>query len=135
GVRHRHRVRNGAHRRSQPRLTVAGTAAGAPRSLRGPGPLAPAERAPAVRARSVPVFTVGHSTRSLDELGALLREHGVDVVADVRTAPGSRRQPHFSRPALAALLPPRGLDYVHLPELGGFRRPRPDSPNDGWHNR
>jgi len=83
----------------------------------------------------VPVLTVGHSTRSLDELVALLQEHGVEAVADVRTAPGSRRLPHFSRPALAALLPPRGLDYVHLPELGGFRRPRPDSPNDGWQNR
>jgi uncharacterized protein (DUF488 family) len=83
----------------------------------------------------VPVFTVGHSTRSLDELVALLHEHGVEAVADVRTSPGSRRLPHFSRPALAALLPPRGLDYVHLPELGGFRRPRPDSPNDGWQNR
>ena len=83
----------------------------------------------------MPVLTVGHSTRSLDELVALLQEHGVEAVADVRTAPGSRRLPHFSRPALAALLPPRGLDYVHLPELGGFRRPRPDSPNDGWQNR
>jgi uncharacterized protein (DUF488 family) len=83
----------------------------------------------------VPVFTVGHSKRTLDELVALLREHGVDVLADVRTAPGSRRLPHFSRPALEALLPPRGLAYVHLPELGGFRRPRADSPNDGWQNR
>ena len=81
------------------------------------------------------IFTVGHSTRSLDELVALLREHDVEVLADVRTAPGSRRLPHFSRPALAALLPTRGLAYVHLPELGGFRRPRPDSPNDGWQNR
>jgi uncharacterized protein (DUF488 family) len=83
----------------------------------------------------VPLFTVGHSNRSLEDLIALLRGHGVDVVADVRTAPGSRRLPHFSRPALAALLPPRGLDYVHLPELGGFRRPAPDSRNDGWQNR
>jgi uncharacterized protein (DUF488 family) len=83
----------------------------------------------------VHVFTVGHSTRSLDELVGMLQERGVEVLADVRTAPGSRRLPHFSRPALAALLPPRGLEYVHLPELGGFRRPRPDSPNDGWRNR
>jgi uncharacterized protein (DUF488 family) len=83
----------------------------------------------------VHVFTVGHSTRTLEELVGMLNEHGVEVLADVRTAPGSRRLPHFSRPALAALLPRRGLDYVHLPELGGFRRPRPDSPNDGWRNR
>jgi uncharacterized protein (DUF488 family) len=71
----------------------------------------------------------------LEELVGLLREHRIELIADVRTAPGSRRLPHFSRPALAALLPPRGLDYVHLPELGGFRRPRPDSGNDGWQNR
>jgi uncharacterized protein (DUF488 family) len=82
-----------------------------------------------------PVLTVGHSTRSLDELVALLHEHGVELLADVRTAPGSRRLPHFSRPALAALLPARGVAYAHLPELGGFRRARPDSPNDGWRNR
>ena len=81
------------------------------------------------------VFTVGHSNRSLDQLIAMLKEHGVEVLADVRTVPGSRRLPHFSRPALAALLPPRGMTYVYLPELGGFRRPRPDSPNEGWQNR
>jgi uncharacterized protein (DUF488 family) len=81
------------------------------------------------------IFTVGHSTRSLDELVALLRGHEVELLADVRTAPGSRRLPHFSRPALAALLPPRGVAYEHLPELGGFRRASGDSPNDGWQNR
>jgi uncharacterized protein (DUF488 family) len=80
------------------------------------------------------LFTVGHSTRSLDELVELLREHEVDVLADVRTAPGSRRMPHFARAALAEALPRRGLEYVHLPELGGLRRPRPDSPNAAWRN-
>jgi uncharacterized protein (DUF488 family) len=83
----------------------------------------------------VPLFTVGHSTRALDELVELLRQHQVTLLADVRTSPASRRLPHFSRAALAALLPPRGLAYVHLPELGGFRRPRPGSPNDGWSNQ
>ena len=78
--------------------------------------------------------TVGHSTRSLDELLGLLRESGITLVADVRTAPGSRRMPHFSKAALAAALPPHGIDYLHLPELGGLRRPRPDSPNTGWRN-
>jgi uncharacterized protein (DUF488 family) len=82
----------------------------------------------------VPVFTVGHSTRSLEELVDLLGGHGVTVVADVRTAPGSRRLPHFSRAALSESLPARGIRYLHLPELGGFRRPRPDSPNHGWRN-
>ena len=80
------------------------------------------------------LFTIGHSTRSLEELVALLREHGVTRLVDVRTAPGSRRMPHFSRAALAADLPALGVEYLHLPELGGLRRPRPDSPNAGWRN-
>jgi len=79
-------------------------------------------------------FSVGHSTRSLEELTALLHEHEVTLLADVRTIPGSRRMPHFSRAALASALPERGVDYVHLPELGGLRRPRPDSPNTAWRN-
>jgi uncharacterized protein (DUF488 family) len=80
------------------------------------------------------LFTVGHSTRGLDELVELLREHGITLLADVRTAPGSRRMPHFTKAALAADLPARGVEYVHVPELGGLRRPRPDSPNAGWRN-
>lgn len=79
-------------------------------------------------------FTVGHSTRCLEELTALLHEHEVTLLADVRTIPGSRRMPHFSRAALASALVRRGVEYVHLPELGGLRRPHPDSPNTGWRN-
>jgi uncharacterized protein (DUF488 family) len=82
----------------------------------------------------VSILSIGHSTRSLDELTALLREHRVSVVADVRTAPGSRRLPQFAKASLAAELSPRHLAYVHLPELGGFRRPRPDSRNTAWRN-
>lgn len=80
------------------------------------------------------LFTVGHSTRSLDELVGLLREPGIALLADVRTAPGSRRMPHFRKAALAAALPELGIAYLHLPELGGLRRPKPDSPNAGWRN-
>ncbi len=77
---------------------------------------------------------MGHSTRGLDELIGLLQEHHVTLLADVRTAPGSRRVPHFARATLSEALPERGIEYVHLPELGGLRRPRPDSPNTGWRN-
>ena len=77
---------------------------------------------------------MGHSTRTLAELVDLLREHGVTRLVDVRTAPGSRRMPHFRKAALAAELPGLGVEYLHLPELGGLRRPRPDSPNTGWRN-
>jgi uncharacterized protein (DUF488 family) len=51
---------------------------------------------------------------------------------DVRSAPGSRRHPQFARDALARSLPERGIEYVHEPALGGFRKPLPDSPNSGW---
>lgn len=80
------------------------------------------------------VFTVGHSTRTLAELRALLAEHGVRLLVDVRRFPGSRRHPHFSGPALAEALRAGGVDYRHEPDLGGRRAPSPGSPNLGWRN-
>jgi len=80
------------------------------------------------------IYTIGHSTRSLDELVHLLAASGVQRLADIRRYPGSRRYPHFSRDALAAALPPRGIAYVHMPELGGRRTPSKDSPNDALKN-
>ena len=80
------------------------------------------------------IHTIGHSTRSLDELVALLLDHGVDHLADVRAHPGSRRYPHFSRDSLRATLPERGIAYSHHPDLGGRRRGLPDSPNGAWRN-
>jgi len=78
------------------------------------------------------VFTIGHSTRTLDELIALLRAHGVRRLVDVSTMPRSRRHPHFNREALEASLPAAGVVYRHEPALGGLRRPRGDSVNTGW---
>lgn len=80
------------------------------------------------------VYTIGHSTRELDELVALLRENGIERLADIRRYPGSRRYPHFSRDSLAAALPQAGIEYVHVPRLGGRRKPREDSPNTAWRN-
>lgn len=77
---------------------------------------------------------MGHSTRTLAELVALVRAHGVDRVADVRTIPRSGRHPHFGAEPLAAALAAAGLGYVHLPGLGGLRRERPDSVNRAWRN-
>ncbi|MGZ7041244.1 MAG: DUF488 domain-containing protein [Thermoanaerobaculia bacterium] len=77
------------------------------------------------------VFTIGHSTRSLEELVVLLREQGIERLADIRRYPGSRRFPHFSRESLEKALP---VAYVHVPALGGRRKPLPDSPNTGWRN-
>src|SRR5689334_14493726 len=80
------------------------------------------------------IYTIGHSTRSLEELVSLLREHGVKRLADIRRFPGSRRYPHFSRDALEVSLPERGIEYLHIPELGGRRRPSPDSKNTALQN-
>lgn len=78
------------------------------------------------------VFTIGHSTRSAEELLALLREPGVTLLADVRAYPSSRRHPQFDRDALAGWLGEEGIGYVGLPGLGGRRDPRAGSPNGGW---
>jgi len=78
------------------------------------------------------VFTVGHSTRPIEEFVALLRAHGVTQLADVRTIPKSRRHPHFAQEALSVSLPAAGIAYRHFPGLGGLRKPASDSPNGGW---
>lgn len=80
------------------------------------------------------IFTIGHSTRSAVEFLALLTAHGITGVADVRTIPRSRRHPHFSLETLSAFLADNAIAYVHLPGLGGLRKPRHDSPNGGWKN-
>jgi uncharacterized protein (DUF488 family) len=77
----------------------------------------------------VAVWTIGHSTRSLADLLARLRAHGVARVVDVRRFPHSRRHPRFDTAALARDLPAAGIAYTSTPALGGFRRPHPDSPN------
>jgi uncharacterized protein (DUF488 family) len=82
----------------------------------------------------VALYTIGHSTRSFEELVDLLRASGVEVLADVRTVPRSRRVPHFDRAALAERLPRHGIECRHLPALGGLRHPRRDSINTGWRN-
>ncbi len=81
-----------------------------------------------------PVFTVGHSTRTVAEFIELLQAHGVARVVDVRTIPRSRRNPQFNIDALPASLAAVGLDYTHLPGLGGLRHTTAASPNLGWRN-
>ena len=74
------------------------------------------------------IYTVGHSTRSLEALVALLTAYRVGLVVDVRRYPASRRHPHFAEHALAAALHAAGIGYRHEPDLGGRRRARRDSP-------
>ena len=80
------------------------------------------------------ILTIGHSTRSAEELIRLLTIHGVRRLVDVRTVPRSARNPQFGREALAASLAAAGLGYLHVPALGGLRKPRPDSRNTAWRN-
>lgn len=82
----------------------------------------------------VRAWTIGHSTHPAERFLALLAEHGVEQVADVRTVPKSRKHPHFHTEQMAAWLPAEGVGYRHLPRLGGWRRTTPDSPNGGWRN-
>ena len=78
------------------------------------------------------VLTIGHSTRTLAELLALLEEFGATTLVDVRRFPGSRRYPHFGGPALARSLAAAGVGYGHEPGLGGRRDPSPASVNTAW---
>jgi uncharacterized protein (DUF488 family) len=81
------------------------------------------------------VFTIGHSTRPIDDFIHLLKSHGVQRVIDVRTLPRSRFNPHFDITRLPVFLREAHIRYTHLPGLGGLRKPRRDSPNVGWRNK
>jgi uncharacterized protein (DUF488 family) len=81
------------------------------------------------------IWSIGHSNHGLAEFTEVLAGHGVALVADVRAVPKSRRHPHFHQDALERSLPERGVTYVRLRELGGWRRASADSPNDAWQNR
>ena len=84
--------------------------------------------------RGIKLYTIGHSTRTLDELVAMLRAFDISVLADIRTIPRSRHNPQFNGDALRSALRSRRIRYVHIPELGGLRRTRKDSPNTAWRN-
>jgi uncharacterized protein (DUF488 family) len=80
------------------------------------------------------IWTIGHSTRTIDTFISLLEENGIKLVADVRSLPGSKRYPQFNREILAKSLMEHGIHYEHFPELGGRRKAKPDSRNTAWQN-
>lgn len=84
--------------------------------------------------KPIQIWTIGHSNRTLEQFTELLTAHQIQLLADVRHFPGSRRLPHFNKENLSKSLPDIGIEYVHFPELGGRRRARPDSPNTVWRN-
>lgn len=80
------------------------------------------------------ICTIGHSNRPIEDFIGLLWSNEVASVIDVRTIPKSRHNPQFNLDALREELPAAGIEYVHIPGLGGLRHARADSPNGGWHN-
>ena len=80
------------------------------------------------------IWTIGHSTRGIDDFIEVLRAYGIEMLVDVRTVPRSRANPQFNKDTLGHTLSEHGIEYVHEKSLGGLRHPKPDSPNTGWHN-
>jgi uncharacterized protein (DUF488 family) len=78
------------------------------------------------------IYTIGHSTRSYEDFLHLLKKNGVEVLADVRRFPGSRRYPYFSKDNLEKALPEDGIEYIHFEELGGRRNVQKNSKNTAW---
>lgn len=76
----------------------------------------------------ITVYTMGHSTRTLEEFIQLLEAYGINLVVDVRAVPRSRHNPQFNKESLPDHLP-KGVKYIHLPDIGGLRHPKPNSTN------
>jgi uncharacterized protein (DUF488 family) len=80
------------------------------------------------------IFTIGHSTHSIEEFVEMLKAHDIEFVVDVRTIPKSRHNPQYNSDTLAATLYKRAIGYEHLPDLGGLRHAKKDSINTAWEN-
>ena len=78
------------------------------------------------------IWTIGHSTRSLEEFLHLLKTFKIELLVDVRHYPGSRKFPQYNKESMAATLPQNGFEYKHMVELGGRRKVDPNSKNDAW---
>ena len=89
---------------------------------------------PKAKADSPAAFTIGHSTRPIDEFIGLLHAHSIQRLVDVRTVPRSRTNPQFNKDTLPESLSRAGIAYIHVAELGGLRKPKRDSPNSAWRN-
>ena len=83
---------------------------------------------------SVTIFTIGHSTHSIEEFMTIVKAHGIELIIDVRTIPKSRHNPQYNSDTLAAALYANAIGYEHLPGLGGLRHAKKDSINTAWEN-
>lgn len=80
------------------------------------------------------IYTIGHSTHSLDEFLNMLRSFDIKILADIRSLPGSRRFPQFDMENIKRSLKETGIQYIHLADLGGRRKMKKDSKNNRWNN-
>ena len=80
------------------------------------------------------IYTIGHSTRDLDEFLFLLIKNKINTLVDVRSFPGSRRYPQYNKGNLEITIPTAGIEYIHFKDLGGRRKVHKDSKNTSWHN-
>jgi uncharacterized protein (DUF488 family) len=80
------------------------------------------------------IWTIGHSNRTIELFLEILRSFNIELLVDVRQFPGSRKYPYFNKEELAATLQQHNIEYVHMVELGGRRKPAKDSPNITWKN-
>jgi uncharacterized protein (DUF488 family) len=83
---------------------------------------------------STSIYTIGHSTRSIEEFIEILSHYKIQLLVDIRSLPGSTRYPQFNSDNLEKSLEDAGIGYIHLKELGGLRKPKKDSINIGWRN-
>jgi uncharacterized protein (DUF488 family) len=83
-------------------------------------------------AKKKTIWTIGHSTHTLEDFIAMLHSFKIKLLVDIRSYPGSRRYPHFNKENLALSLPQNGIAYLHLAKLGGRRKTNPDSKNTAW---
>ncbi len=80
------------------------------------------------------IYTIGHSIRTIAEFTELLKTYGITLVVDVRTVPRSRHNPQFNKETLPSSLKTHTVKYIHIPDIGGLRRPKHDSINLAWKN-
>ena len=80
------------------------------------------------------IYTIGHSTRPIEEFIELLKQHDITQLVDIRTVPGSRHNPQYGQEALEESMPKAGLSYVYMKGLGGLRPKAKVSVSAGWHN-
>jgi uncharacterized protein (DUF488 family) len=80
------------------------------------------------------IWTVGHSNRTIETFIGILESHSIQLIVDVRQFPGSRKYPHFNKEQLEATFKENNINYLHIVELGGRRKPAKDSPNITWKN-